>query len=62
LNQPIRPALQIWTVVPIISDVEVPFKRVEERVIGYRKLGTRADKSWSWVQKEHRTCPRRARS
>jgi hypothetical protein len=41
LNQPVRPALQIWTVVPIMSDVEYPFKRVEERVIGYKKLGDR---------------------
>jgi hypothetical protein len=41
LNQPIRPALQIWTVVPIMSDVVSPFKRVEERVIGYRRLGVR---------------------
>ncbi len=39
LNQPIRPALQIWTVVPIMSDVVYPFKRVEERVIGYTRLG-----------------------
>ncbi len=41
LNQPIRPALQMWTVVPILSDVVSPFKRVEERVIGYRRLGLR---------------------
>jgi hypothetical protein len=39
LNQPIRPALNAWTVVPIMSDVQTPFKRVEERVIGYERLG-----------------------
>jgi hypothetical protein len=39
LNQPIRPALNMWTVVPIMSDIETPFKRVEERVIGYERLG-----------------------
>lgn len=41
LNQPIRPALQCWTVVPIMSAIVSPFKRVEERVIGYRRLGGR---------------------
>jgi hypothetical protein len=25
--------------VPIYSDIQTPFKRVEERVIGYEKLG-----------------------
>lgn len=39
LNQPIRPAINMWTVVPILSDIETPFKRVEERIIGYEKLG-----------------------
>jgi hypothetical protein len=39
LNQPIRPALNAWTVVPIMSDIEQPFRRVEERVIGYERLG-----------------------
>lgn len=39
LNQPIRPAINMWTIVPILSDRETPFKRVEERVIGYEKLG-----------------------
>lgn len=39
LNQPIRPALNCWTVVPIMSDIQTPFKRVEERVIGYERLG-----------------------
>ena len=41
LNQPIRPALQMWTVVPVLSDVVSPFRRVEEKVIGYRRLGAR---------------------
>lgn len=39
LNQPIRPAINMWTIIPILSDVETPFKRVEERVIGYERLG-----------------------
>lgn len=42
LNQPIRPAINMWSVVPIISDVETPFKRVAERVIGYERLGDRS--------------------
>jgi uncharacterized protein DUF4255 len=41
LNQPIRPAINMWTIVPIMSDVQLPFKRVEERVIGYERLGIR---------------------
>lgn len=41
LNQPIRPAINMWTVVPILSDLETPFKRVEERMIGYQRLGDR---------------------
>jgi len=38
LNQPIRPALQMWTLVPIISDVEREFRRVEERIITHEDL------------------------
>jgi hypothetical protein len=41
LNQPIRPAINLWTVVPVMSDIQTPFKRVEERVIGYERLGIR---------------------
>jgi hypothetical protein len=41
LNQPIRPAINLWTVVPVLSDIQTPFKRVEERVIGYERLGIR---------------------
>jgi hypothetical protein len=41
INQPVRPAIQMWTVVPILSDIVEPFRRVEERVIGYRRLGVR---------------------
>lgn len=41
LNQPIRPALNMYTVVPIFSAIETPFRRVEERVIGYERLGIR---------------------
>jgi len=39
LNQPIRPALSLWTIVPVMSDEETPFRRVEERVIGYEGIG-----------------------
>ena len=39
LNQPIRPALSVWTIVPIQSDVQTPFRRVEERVVAYEGLG-----------------------
>jgi hypothetical protein len=41
LNQPIRPALNLYTIVPIMSAIETPFRRVEERVIGYERLGIR---------------------
>jgi len=44
LNQPIRPALSVWTIVPVLSDVETPFRRVEERVIGYEGIGESFEK------------------
>jgi hypothetical protein len=38
-NQPLRPALQAWMSVPVISAMATPFKRVEERIINYERLG-----------------------
>jgi hypothetical protein len=29
----------VWTIVPIQSDVQTPFRRVEERVVAYEGLG-----------------------
>jgi hypothetical protein len=43
LQQPLRPAVQAWTRVPIISDKVRPFRRVEERVIAYRDLNIRGE-------------------
>jgi succinyl-diaminopimelate desuccinylase len=39
LNQPIRPAFHAWTTVPIVSSQYTPFRRVEERVLNYERLG-----------------------
>jgi hypothetical protein len=39
LNQPIRPALHAWMMVPVLSAQVTPFQRVEERVINYERLG-----------------------
>lgn len=38
LNQPIRPAIQAWTAVPIVPEEMEPFRRVQERQLGYRDL------------------------
>ncbi|MEZ4368328.1 MAG: hypothetical protein R2939_18925 [Kofleriaceae bacterium] len=38
LNQPVRPALQIWTLVPILPEKLEPFSRVQTRTLGYRNL------------------------
>ncbi len=38
LNQPIRPAVQAWTAVPIVPEEMEPFRRVQERQLGYRDL------------------------
>jgi hypothetical protein len=39
MNQPIRPAIQAWMIVPVLSSLYTPFQRVEERVINYERLG-----------------------
>ena len=38
LNQPIRPAIQAWTAVPIVPEEMEPFQRVQERQLGFRDL------------------------
>jgi len=38
LNQPIRPAIQCWTVVPIYPEKLESFKRVKDRGVRYRNL------------------------
>ncbi len=38
LNQPIRPALQAWTAVPIIPERMEEFRRVEARQLGFRDI------------------------
>jgi Pvc16 N-terminal domain len=38
LNQPIRPAIQAWTAVPIVPEEMEPFRRVQERQLGFRDL------------------------
>jgi hypothetical protein len=40
LNQPIRPAIQAWTAVPIVPEEMEPFRRVQERQLGYRDLNS----------------------
>jgi hypothetical protein len=38
LNQPIRPAIQAWTAVPIVPEEMEPFRRVQERRLDFRDL------------------------
>jgi hypothetical protein len=38
LNQPIRPAIQAWTAVPIVPEAMEAFRRVEARQLGFRDL------------------------
>jgi hypothetical protein len=38
LNQPIRPAIQAWTAVPIVPEKMEPFLRVQERSLGFRDI------------------------
>ena len=38
LNQPIRPAIQAWTAVPIVPEEMEPLRRVQERQLGFRDL------------------------
>lgn len=40
LNQPVRPAIQAWTAVPIVPEKLEPFRRVEERRLAYRDLNS----------------------
>lgn len=40
LNQPIRPAIQAWTAVPIVPEEMEPFLRVQERQLGFRDLNS----------------------
>jgi hypothetical protein len=38
LNQPVRPAVQAWTAIPIIPERLDEFKRVQRRQLGYRSI------------------------
>lgn len=38
LQQPVRPAVQVWSTVPIIPQSATPFRRVERREITFRDL------------------------
>ena len=38
LNQPVRPAVQAWTVVPILPEKMSEFTRVQQRQLEYRNL------------------------
>ena len=38
LQQPVRPAVQVWSMIPIIPQTLTPFKRVERREINFRDL------------------------
>ncbi len=38
LQQPVRPAIQLWTLVPIIPEVMQPIQRVRTKSISYRDL------------------------
>lgn len=40
LQQPVRPAIQAWTAVPIVPEKLEPFRRVEERRLAYRDLNS----------------------
>ena len=40
LNQPIRPAIQAWTAVPIVPEEMEPLRRVQERQLGFRDLNS----------------------
>ncbi len=52
LSQPVRPAIQAWTSIPIIPENMTPFTRVEERQIAFRNLNDP-------VQKPETTTPER---
>jgi hypothetical protein len=38
LNQPVRPAVQAWTVIPIVPEKLEPLRRVKERRLDYRNI------------------------
>ncbi len=38
LSQPVRPAVQAWTTIPIVPEAMQPFRRVEHRSLVYRDL------------------------
>ncbi len=38
LGQPVRPAIQAWTAIPIVPEIIEPFTRVEERELAYRNI------------------------
>ena len=38
MSQPVRPAVQAWTAIPIIPEEMEPFTRVQQRVVSYRNL------------------------
>lgn len=38
MAQPVRPAVQAWTAIPIIPEAMEPFTRVQKRVVSYRNL------------------------
>lgn len=38
LNQPVRPAVQVWTVVPILPEKLEEFTRVQSRTLEYRNI------------------------
>ncbi len=38
LNQPIRPAIQLWTLLPILPERLEPFSRVQQRSLEYRNI------------------------
>ena len=38
LNQPVRPAIQAWTAIPILPEKLEEFKRVEVRQLEYKSM------------------------
>ncbi len=49
LSQPVRPAIQAWTTVPIVPTKLEPFRRVEERRLAYRDLNGRGEPEYGPV-------------
>lgn len=42
LGQPVRPAVQAWTAIPIVPEHMEPFKRVEKRTLAFRDINNPA--------------------